>query len=1358
MTYIQKVSMEGFKSFKRKVAVPVLPGFTVFTGPNGSGKCLEYNSLIQMSDGSLRKIGDLVEQALKRGKVTELDDGIFAEAEGGDVLSLDIEKLKISKRPVKAYIKRRAPDNLIRLKTRTGREIIATEYHPLFVLKDDKIESIKAEDIKEGIRIAVPREIPVSIKTKIFYELLDLIEPSDSLYAPPNPVFIEIVKKLRSEKKLATKALASAAGVPEVCLKNLLYRQAVNFAYIIKVLRFSGLSDDEIIKMLPNLKSRRGSKIYKIPWKNSPEFAAFLGYLLAEGRLTKSNQIWFTNCTQEIVEDYVKIAKSLFGVEASINEYKANTYDVLIYSKPIAQLLKKFGMTKKTTEFKSLANLFLSHSSEEELGNFLNGLYSGDGYISDNSIEIVTKSRDLAFAVQTILLRLGIIFTSKYIIKCIKSSGFSGIYKQINIYGMENARRFRKYVEFTHPMKKERLENLCKDKNQNPNIDLIEVSSLVRQVTKDLRINVKKSKKLFPRLDSYCYYQCTPSTYGINYLIENLFLPRSQELNYYPQSLVVLQHLSTSDVFWDEIVSVEGAEAGEWVYDLTIEKDHNFIANNIVVHNSNLQEAVSFVLGLQSRSLRARKAEDLIFHGSKSKPASDHARVSVSFNNAKKTIPIQEDEVVISRTINKSGVSTYKINGKTVTKQELVDIFAQIRLSASGHNVMHQGDVTQIVEMSPIQRRQIIDEISGIAEYEDKKQKAKKELEQVAEKLREAEIILNERLQILERIKTDRDAAVEYKGLQEELELVRATLIWKEKLRAQEEIVEIDARIAAQEKETGSLEAEIRELDGKLDEEEKVLENITTEVMKASDRIEATRKITQLRSEIDRKRDKMGFNTKEVERIKDFASRLKEGGLPFLKELKTFSGVKGILDSLIKVPPKYRVAVEVSGGSHLQDVVVDNAENVVKCVKYLKENRLGRARFLPMDKINFSVKKNLPKEALGWLSELVQFDAKYSNIVNHVFGSTACVQNIDIARKAFDKERVRLVTLDGDLIEPAGSITGGFYKKKEDARYLQDVERLEEENERLLEEIERLEKELSKFSSQETKTESITTEVKKIKFDDRMKKFRERRKELYEQRLTVSQRLNETRIQRARVEARTENTNFQWEKYNGWETKLGNFLNHKEGHLKERQKYLIMKIEGLGPINLKATEEFDSLIADFDMFKQKFDKVVEEKNTVETAVKEIEEKRREVFDLALERVVKGFKEIWIDLTKGEADLKLENPENLESGLVISASPANKKLLNLDAMSGGEKTLTAIAFLFAIQRYKPCPFYILDEADAALDKINSHKLGELIKKQSKDAQFILVSHNDEIIKLADQVYGVSMEEGESKIIGVKLPEN
>src|SRR3989338_6040278 len=284
-TYIQKISIEGFKSFKRKVAIPLLPGFTVFTGPNGSGKCLDYNSLIQLEDGSLQKIGELVENALKEGHVKEMSDGVFAESGGKNILSIDTKTLKLVPRSVKAYIKRKAPSNLLKLRTRTGREVIATEYHPLFTLKDNKIESIKADDIKEGTKIAVPRKLPIKTKTGIFYELLDLIEPADKLYVPFYPAFADIVNKIRIERSVTISELAGLAGVPEMCIKNLLNKQAVNFANIVRILRFAKISDTDIIKMLPHLKSRTTSKLYKIPWKNSPEFARFLGYLLAEGRL-----------------------------------------------------------------------------------------------------------------------------------------------------------------------------------------------------------------------------------------------------------------------------------------------------------------------------------------------------------------------------------------------------------------------------------------------------------------------------------------------------------------------------------------------------------------------------------------------------------------------------------------------------------------------------------------------------------------------------------------------------------------------------------------------------------------------------------------------------------------------------------------------------------------------------------------------------------------------------------------------------------------------------------------------------------------------------------------------------------------
>jgi chromosome segregation protein len=107
-------------------------------------------------------------------------------------------------------------------------------------------------------------------------------------------------------------------------------------------------------------------------------------------------------------------------------------------------------------------------------------------------------------------------------------------------------------------------------------------------------------------------------------------------------------------------------------------------------------------------------------------------------------------------------------------------------------------------------------------------------------------------------------------------------------------------------------------------------------------------------------------------------------------------------------------------------------------------------------------------------------------------------------------------------------------------------------------------------------------------------------------------------------------------------------------------------------------------------------------------------------------------------------------------LIVQANPGGKMLLNLDSMSGGEKTLTALAFLFAVQEYRPAPFYILDEIDAALDKENSKKIADLVKSLSKEAQFVVITHNDTTLKYGDRIYGVTMESGESKIIGLELP--
>ena len=144
----------------------------------------------------------------------------------------------------------------------------------------------------------------------------------------------------------------------------------------------------------------------------------------------------------------------------------------------------------------------------------------------------------------------------------------------------------------------------------------------------------------------------------------------------------------------------------------------------------------------------------------------------------------------------------------------------------------------------------------------------------------------------------------------------------------------------------------------------------------------------------------------------------------------------------------------------------------------------------------------------------------------------------------------------------------------------------------------------------------------------------------------------------------------------------------------------------------------------------------------------------ETFDVIQDHFVRIFSTL---STKGDASLILEDPENpFNGGLEIKVRLAGKKFLDIRSLSGGEKTMTALAFLFAVQEHEPAPFYILDEVDAALDKKNAQRLADLVKDYTGKAQYIMISHNDGVISEADVLFGVSMNEhGMTDVISLKI---
>jgi chromosome segregation protein len=211
--------------------------------------------------------------------------------------------------------------------------------------------------------------------------------------------------------------------------------------------------------------------------------------------------------------------------------------------------------------------------------------------------------------------------------------------------------------------------------------------------------------------------------------------------------------------------------------------------------------------------------------------------------------------------------------------------------------------------------------------------------------------------------------------------------------------------------------------------------------------------------------------------------------------------------------------------------------------------------------------------------------------------------------------------------------------------------------------------------------------------------------------------------------------------------------------LQARLRELENTLSSFGPVNMRAIEEYEAYLAEFQAFKERVLTLEREKKEIENLIGEIERRKKEKFLATLKAVSveldRRFKQLF---GGGEAKLSLEAPGDLSSGLLIQARPPGKEPKLLDALSGGEKTLVAIAFVLALSEGKPAPFYLFDEVDAALDKPNSERLAGLLREIAREAQVIVISHNEELIRHADRVYGVTMRNGSSRVLALELVGN
>ncbi|VVB99240.1 Chromosome partition protein Smc [uncultured archaeon] len=245
--------------------------------------------------------------------------------------------------------------------------------------------------------------------------------------------------------------------------------------------------------------------------------------------------------------------------------------------------------------------------------------------------------------------------------------------------------------------------------------------------------------------------------------------------------------------------------------------------------------------------------------------------------------------------------------------------------------------------------------------------------------------------------------------------------------------------------------------------------------------------------------------------------------------------------------------------------------------------------------------------------------------------------------------------------------------------------------------------------------------------------------------------LMELEVKRQTTETRLIDLKADLDQYQGVPT-----IDATRAELEELTRKSQSTMEALGVVNLKAPELYDQKKKDIDEIKTRVASLDTEKKAVFHMMDEIEAKKRAIFLSTFTSVNDNFKRLFGYAFKGEATMLLEQPSSpFEGGLLVKVHDQDGRDKYLDSMSGGEKSLLALIFIFAIQMFKAAPFYILDEADAALDKENSRKLAELIRQLATKTQFIVVTHNDTMLSNAEVALGVTRTEDGSKIVGVQL---
>ena len=832
---------------------------------------------------------------------------------------------------------------------------------------------------------------------------------------------------------------------------------------------------------------------------------------------------------------------------------------------------------------------------------------------------------------------------------------------------------------------------------------------------------------------------------------------------------------------------------------------------------SNVVDAISWVLGTQSpASLRTNKMEDVIFAGTEKLAEKGFAEVYLNFEVDEKIFN-GNSEISIGRKLFRDGTSEYFMNGLNCRLLDIQEFLSDVGIGKQQHIIISQGQIAEILNSKPEDHRLTIEEASGILPLRSKKERSLKRIESGDKEIKRAKDVLREIKKQLKPLQEQAEQARLHEDTTNQLKennVKLNVLLYKNIQQAINALDETDKRITFEisntESKIKSLKAEKYKFNNNLGDGISIGSTFKDYSSKINNITEQLRSIAQVANERKDNLDREDFKnleqvnkiTKKIEQntnqISSLSTQLVSKQYTLKNLQSTYDDLKNNLESVIK---KSSASIEVNEAL---------LETEIKTLQKNINEASGRLNTLSEDLRKW---QNDVSKSEGLLIELnndlyeanifLESKNKYVEFNNGILDREILSKNNNIDKLNQHKDSIK-----NQLIEKQELLSG----INENESFKLDINNQKNNLENQISEIE---KQISAVSNQLVSSQERikTLTEQNIEFNNEKENIASNKNTNSKDELSnlvgvVKTYINFTNKASELLDSKSDefdskygNTNKKIQSidneieelsknyYEYKDLKTSNVIKLSENQNQLSNHYSTLKniyglseewiknysIEGLnqnelqnqiklneselekiGTVNYLARDDFESLNERFNEITNNIDDLKLAKIELVSHIKEIENEIEFRIQSSFNSISVHFSEIFETLFPGgKGSLSFTDKENiLETGIDISVQPKGKKVKKLSLLSGGERSLAAIAFLFSIFKSFPSPFYILDEVEAALDDANLHRMINLLKHVKNDAQYIIVTHQQQTMHAGDVLYGVTMEPGSGSRVFIK----